>query len=82
MESDEVQRRLLPLCRENDIFQLDDLEASLDDDLLDVGAIDSMSATALGALVVEEFGQAIPPEVMAIELRTIRDLIDYIATND
>ena len=81
MEFTEVERRLLPLCREHDIFRLADLEASLDEDLMDAGAIDSMAATVLGALVVDEFSVQIPPEVMAIELRTIRDLIEYISDN-
>lgn len=81
MNFEDVQVKLLPLCRQYDIFRLDDLEASLDVDLLDAGAIDSMAATALGALVADEFGVKIPPEVMAIELRTVRDLIDYIVAN-
>lgn len=81
MNFDQVREKLLPLCRQHEIFQIDDLEASMDDDLMDAGAIDSMASTALGALVADTFGVRIPPEVMAIELRTIRDLIDYVATN-
>jgi acyl carrier protein len=48
---------------------------------MDAGAIDSMAVITLNCLVEENFSLQIPPEVMAIELRTIRDLIQYIAEN-
>jgi acyl carrier protein len=69
------------LCRQNEIFRIDDLEASIDDDLMEAGAVDSMSVVVLKALVEEHFSLQIPSEVMAIELRTIRDLIQYISDN-
>jgi acyl carrier protein len=81
MEFDTVKEKLLHLCKQNEIFQLDDLEASIDEDLMDAGAIDSMAVITLNCLVEENFSLQIPPEVMAIELRTIRDLIQYIVEN-
>ena len=79
MDRNEVKNRLLKMCVENEIFKFSDLHASLTIDLVDYGMVDSMSLMTLQGLIDEEFNVEIATELIVIELRTIDDIINYIA---
>ena len=69
---------LLELCQAEAIFPLDDVASVADEDLFELGLVDSLSLTLLQVAIEERFAVAIPAEVIVGELRTLRDTATYI----
>jgi acyl carrier protein len=78
--TDNALHALIDVCETEGIFPLDDLAPLADDDLFELGLVDSLSLTLLQTVIEETFSVAIPVEVIVGELRTLRDTAAYIRT--
>jgi acyl carrier protein len=80
--ADKVLHELIELCKAESIFPVDDLAGLADEDLFELGLVDSLSLTLLQVVIEEAFAVAIPAEVLVGELRSLRDTAAHIQASE
>ncbi len=72
--------QLMALCAEYEVFGEATPEVYGSVDLVEHGLIDSMGTVYLQEMISEHYGLEIPPEMFALELRTMDALVVYISS--
>jgi len=80
MDYQGVKDKLIEQFKENNIIENADYESILNKDLINSGLIDSMAMMKAQAIIEDEFGVEIPEEKLLGDLRTLDDMIKYLAT--
>lgn len=73
-----IKEELFAACLEQGLFEAADAPGIWNADLIDSGAIDSMGLLTLEGILEEDFGVAIPHEMLVAELRTLNKLAEYV----
>jgi acyl carrier protein len=73
-----IKEKLLAACLEQGLFEAADVPGIWNADLIDSGAINSMGLLALEGILEENFGVAIPHEMLVAELRTLNKLAEHV----
>ena len=76
---EEIKEKLVNLLIENSLFPDSEIASIMDEDLINAGLIDSMAFIKLRVLLEEDFNVFIPEEKLIQDIRTINQMIDYIA---
>ncbi len=80
MDIQELKEHFLALCYEHGIISPDE-EIDCTMDLVESGMIDSMGIMILQSIIDENYNIFVPEPVFVAELRSINDVLHYIAKN-